>query len=49
VACRKMSVKTFAHPEVKKLIDQHFVLVELNVDHAKEAAGWFAGKAIPDT
>lgn len=44
-----MSVRTFADPEVKRLIDQHFVFVELNVDREKEAAGWFAGSAIPDT
>jgi len=49
VACKRMSVQTFADPEVKKLLDDHFIFVELNVDHEKEAAGWFAGTAIPDT
>ena len=44
-----MSVKTFADPEVKKLINEDFVFVELNVDHQKEAASWFKGEAIPDT
>jgi len=44
-----MSVKTFGDPDVKKLIDEHFVFVEVNVDHEKEAARWFAGSAIPDT
>ena len=44
-----MSVKTFDAPEVKKLIDEHFLFVELNVDHEKEAAGWFAASSIPDT
>ncbi len=44
-----MSVETFANPEVKKLIDHHFVFVELNVDKEKEAAAWFRGEAIPDT
>ncbi len=44
-----MSGMTFADPEVKKLIEEHFVFVELNVDHEKEAAGWFAAAAIPDT
>lgn len=43
-----MSVKTFANSEVKKLIEEHFVLAELNVDREKEAAGWFKGEAIPD-
>lgn len=42
-------MKTFADPDVKKLIEEHFVFVELNVDHEKEAAGWFDGAAIPDT
>ena len=44
-----MSVKTFADPEVKRLIDAHFVFVELNVDHEKDAATWFAASAVPDT
>lgn len=44
-----MSVKTFADPEVKRILDEHFVFVELNVDHQKEAAAWFKGEAIPDT
>lgn len=49
MACKRMSVETFADPEVKKLLDQHFVFVELNVDKEKEAAAWFRGEAIPDT
>ena len=49
MACKRMSVKTFADSEVEKILDEHFVFVELNVDHEKEAAGWFAGKGIPDT
>ena len=49
MACKGMSVKTFGDPEVKKILDEHFVFVELNVDHEKEAAAWFKGKAIPDT
>lgn len=44
-----MSVRTFADPEVKKLLEEHFVFVELNVDHQQEAAAWFQGEAIPDT
>lgn len=44
-----MSVKTFNDPRVKKIIDEHFVFVELDVDNEKEAAGWFASRAIPDT
>jgi len=44
-----MSVKTFAAPEVKKLIDEHFVFIEINMDHEKEASAWFQGEAIPDT
>lgn len=43
-----MSVKTFAAPDVRKLIDEHFVFIEINVDHEKEAAAWFQGAAIPD-
>ncbi len=39
---------TFADPAVTKLIEEHFILVELNVDHEREAAGWFAGQGIPD-
>lgn len=42
-------MKTFADPEVRKLIDEHFIFVELNVDHEREAAAWFRGEAIPDT
>lgn len=44
-----MSVVTFAHPEVRKLIDERFVFVEINVDHEKDAADWFEVKGIPDT
>lgn len=44
-----MSVKTFNDPQVKKLIDEHFVFVELDVDKEKAASGWFASAAIPDT
>ncbi len=44
-----MSVKTFSDPEVRKLLDQHFVFVELNVDEKRDAAKWFDGDAIPDT
>jgi thioredoxin-related protein len=44
-----MSVKTFSDPEVRKVLDEHFVFVELNVENEKEAAGWFASAAIPDT
>jgi hypothetical protein len=43
-----MSVKTFTAPDVKKLIDEHFVTIEINVDHEKESAAWFQGDAIPD-
>jgi thioredoxin-like negative regulator of GroEL len=43
-----MSGKTFADPEVKKLLDERFVFVRLNVDREKEAAAWFRGDAIPD-
>lgn len=43
-----MSVKTFAAPDVKRLIDEHFVTIQINVDHEKEAAAWFQGEAIPD-
>ena len=43
-----MSVKTFAAPAVRKLIDEHFVFIEINVDHEKEVAAWFGGEAIPD-
>ena len=49
MACKRMSGKTFADPEVKKLIKEHFVFVELNVDHKRDAAAWFAASAIPDT
>lgn len=41
-------MKTFAASEVKKLIDEHFVFIEINVDQEKEAAAWFQGEAIPD-
>jgi hypothetical protein len=44
-----MSVKTFADPEVKDLIRRSFVMIEVNVDHQKEAASWFGGQGIPDT
>jgi len=44
-----MSVKTFNNPTVKKIIDERFVFVELNVENEKEAAGWFGGQGIPDT
>jgi len=44
-----MSGKTFGDPEVKKILDEHFVFVELNVDRHQEAARWFQGEAIPDT
>ncbi len=44
-----MSVKTFAAPAVKKLIDEHFIFIEINVDHEKETAAWFQGETIPDT
>lgn len=41
-------MKTFAAPDVRWLIDQHFVFVEINVDHEMEAAAWFHGEGIPD-
>jgi len=44
-----MSVKTFADPGVKKLLDEHFLFVELNVDQKRDVAKWFEGDAIPDT
>jgi len=44
-----MSVKTFNDPTVKKIIDERFVFVELDVENEKEASGWFASTAIPDT
>lgn len=44
-----MSVQTFADPEVKKLLDEQLVFVEVNTDHEEETARWFAGSAIPDT
>ena len=34
---------------LRKMIEEHFVFVELNVDHEKDAADWFAASAIPDT
>jgi thioredoxin-like negative regulator of GroEL len=43
-----MSVKTFADPDVKKLLDEQFVFASLNVDSQRQAASWFAGSAIPD-
>ena len=44
-----MSGKTFADLEVKKLMEEHFVFVELDVDQDKEAADQFGIVAIPDT
>ena len=44
-----MSGKTFANPEVKDLIEKHFVFVELNVDQHKEAADQMGIVGIPDT
>ena len=44
-----MSGKTFADLEVKKLMKEHFVFVELNVDQDKESADQFGIVAIPDT
>jgi thioredoxin-like negative regulator of GroEL len=44
-----MSVKTFAAPEVRKLIDEHFIFMEINVDHEQAISAWFQGEAIPDT
>jgi thioredoxin-related protein len=44
-----MSVKTFNDTKVKKILDEHFVFVELDVEKEKDAAGWFASSAIPDT
>jgi uncharacterized protein YyaL (SSP411 family) len=44
-----MSVKTFSDPEVKAILDEHFVVVELNVDQKRDVASWFQGEAIPDT
>lgn len=49
MACRRMSATTFSDPRVKKLIDEHFVMIEINVDHEKAAAAWFRGEGIPDT
>lgn len=49
VACTKMSTATFGHPDVRKLLEERFIAVEINVDHQKEAAAWFGGSAIPDT
>ena len=40
---------TFANPEVKKLIDENFVFVVLNVDRNKEAADQMGIVGIPDT
>lgn len=44
-----MSATTFSNPEVKRLIAEHFLFLELNVDKEKEAAAWFRGEGIPDT
>ncbi len=44
-----MSVRTFADPAVRKLLTEHFVFVELNVDEKRDVATWFEGDAIPDT
>lgn len=44
-----MSGRTFSDPEVRKLLGERFVFIELNVDREKETAAWFGGAAIPDT
>lgn len=44
-----MSVKTFADPKVRELLDRRFVFVKLNVENEQEAATWFGGQGIPDT
>ena len=40
---------TFANPEVKGLIEKHFVFVVLNVDQDTEAANQMGIVGIPDT
>ncbi len=49
MACLRMSGKTFKDPGVKKLMDEHFVFVELNVDKNKGAADQMGIVGIPDT
>ena len=44
-----MSGMTFANPEVKSLIEKHFVFVVLNVDQDTEAADKMGIVGIPDT
>ncbi len=44
-----MSGKTFANPIVKRLIEEHFVFVVLNVDQDKPSADQLGIVGIPDT
>lgn len=41
-------MKTFPSPEVKPIIEKHFVFVEVDVGVHKEEAKWLGVNAIPD-
>lgn len=41
-------MKTFPAPEVRSLIDRHFVFVELDIEEHEAAAEWLDVSAIPD-
>ena len=46
--CMKMLKEVFPRQDVQKILNEHFILVKVDVDRQVEAAQWFRSPGIPD-
>lgn len=49
VSCKRLHEAVESSPEIQRLLQEKFIVVEIDIDKAKALKDWFCTNAIPDT